>query len=81
MLVQLLTLNSSPSLYTQGMASVPTLTSDQSEDVSKGYVFITQGEAPLKVFIAGKLGTGKSSLVSTSQHHVCIIHTGALPVN
>ena len=47
------------------MASVPTLTSDQSEDVIKDYVVITQGEAPLKVFIAGKLGTGKSSLVST----------------
>ena len=47
------------------MASVPTLSSDQSEDVSKDYVVITRGEAPLKVFIAGKLGTGKSSLVST----------------
>ena len=47
------------------MASVPTLTSDQSEDFAKDYVIITRGEAPLKVFIAGKVGTGKSSLVST----------------
>lgn len=47
------------------MASVPTLTSDQSDDFGKDYVLITRGEAPLKVFIAGKVGTGKSSLVST----------------
>ena len=55
---------SSLSMQNKRMASVPTLTSDQSDDF-KDYVFITQEETPLKVFIAGKVGTGKSSLVST----------------
>ena len=52
------------------MASVPmdTSTSDQAEDkaedISKDYVVVTRGETPLKVFIAGKIGTGKSSLIN-----------------
>ena len=43
------------------MAALPM---NEAEDISKDYVVVTKGNTPLKVFIAGKIGTGKSSLIN-----------------